>query len=103
MDAIGKCEFLHDQVNFTEQLGSHIDLSTSTSVTVREFIPIHEYIQNGEFAPALTRDTPPRLLGLATQAEEDNVAQRCVNIFRTASQLQFAGLQMLAVEKLRAL
>ncbi|KAK5128497.1 hypothetical protein LTR85_003165 [Meristemomyces frigidus] len=106
MKAVAKCDFFSEQVQFTEQRGSHIDLSASTSVTARDFVPVHEYMHNGDFVPCLTgrtRDSPPRIKGLVIPEQRDKVAEQCAYIFRTASQLQFASLQSLAVEKLKAL
>ncbi|KAK4547744.1 hypothetical protein LTR36_000702 [Oleoguttula mirabilis] len=103
MKAIADCEFLSEQVRFSEQKGSHIDLWTNTSIAAKDFVAIHEYMHIGDFVPRLTRDTPPRIKGLVIQEQRDEVAERCAYIFRTASQLQLASLQSLAVEKLKAL
>lgn len=102
LDPIGS---LSELVKFNDELKAHIDLSGESNVTAREFVPISEYLQHGDFAPRYI-DKPgslPRLDGLVIQEQKDQVAERCAFIFRTASQLQIAGLQSLVVNKLKAL
>ncbi|TKA61745.1 hypothetical protein B0A55_10595 [Friedmanniomyces simplex] len=104
-DAVTQSQILSDRTEFTEALGTHVNISDIPEVTARDFVLVGEYLQHSEFTPHLIekRGAIPRLNGLFLSEERDAAAERCARVFRTASHLQLAGLQSLCVNKLRVL
>jgi len=107
--AVGqRSNFLSDRVQFNDQLKSYIDLSDASDnweITPKEFHPIVEYLQRGDFGKRLigTPGTLPRIDGIVMQEQSDFYAEHCAQVFRVASFLQLTDLQRLALNKLRAL
>ena len=101
---IGECDFLSDLVVFTPEHGSHINLDEHVNINPRDFMPIADYLQYGEFTPRLVGSkSSPRLERVLLPEERDIAATNIAKIYLTGSKVQLAALQSLCVEKLKVL
>ena len=104
--AVNKCKFLSDRKRFDEELRDYIDLSEDSDIRREQFVPIAEYLQNGdkEFSPRLIDSgTHQRLEKVVLPEEKDQAAQRIAVTYNTAAKIQFGEVQLLCVEKLKVL
>jgi len=98
-DALGVCDELSDLVNFTDELGSHVKLDPEVyRLFARSFMPLFDYLRNGDFYPALTSHRGQVVLQDVHQRDDaDRVAGLIADAYYAASLLKMVPLQALCL------
>ena len=104
-EGVGACDFLANRVSFTEELKTHIELDEHSDITAKEFFPLADYLDKGDFEPRLINkgNLLLRLDGVFLPKERDSAAIAVSKVFLNAAKLWYETLQQLCVDKLKAL
>ena len=79
-------------------------LDEEIGIKAKDFMPLHEYLHNEDFAPRLIgSDGQRRLQGVLLQEDKDTAAINIAKVYLAASKIQFSTVQDLCIQKLMAL
>ena len=101
--AVGQSDILADQVEW-RTCGNTINLAYDAEITATAFMPVAEYLRDGEFAPVLIDKNGLRhLAGVALQDEKHKPAVHAAYGYMVAAKLSLNDLQTLCFDKLSAI
>ncbi|KAK3703793.1 hypothetical protein LTR37_014239 [Vermiconidia calcicola] len=101
-----KCDFLWERKQYTDDLALHINLyeESQAKIQAKEFEPVWQYLTRREFTPRIVEcDSGQKLEKVFMEEQKDDAAMKVIQIYVTASKIQFGALQLLCVNKLRVL
>lgn len=85
-EGVGACDFLANNVAFSEELKTHIELDEHSDITAKDFFPIADFLHKGDFEPVLINGDSlhRRLKGVALPDEKDRAAVMVSKVFLNA-------------------